>query len=195
MIRRIAISVLVLLGWLILQPAYAEEQGAYIVHDTTLMSEPFSDAKALRNLAAHTQVTAIERDGGWYKIKLGDSTTGWVRMFHLRLGAEGSGGSDSGLASTLRFLETGRSGSSGVTVATGIRGLDAADVSNAQPNREALETVNTFGVSKRLARNFADSAALKAQQLAYFPAPDDNTEKPAPKDNPASPWSNEGSPW
>ena len=140
-------------------------EAARIIRDTQLKAEPFSDAATLQELKGNTQVTKESRKGGWYQIKVGDKA-GWVRMSVLRLGTEQAQGS-SGLGSTLQFLQTGRSGASDVTVATGLRGLDAADLTNATPDHKALEQFKQHKISPKAAKKFASTAKLKAHKMAY----------------------------
>lgn len=148
--------------------ALAEEQLATILQQTSLRAEPYSDARALTTLKARQRVTVIQRKGGWYQVRSG-SQSGWLRMSHLRLGAASSTQPDgSGLSQTLRFLSTGRSGASGVTVATGIRGLDAADVANAQPNHQAVAGLERFYAHPERIRQFARDAKLQTQPLGYL---------------------------
>lgn len=154
----------------------AAEQLATVLQQTELRAEPFSDATPLAAIGAKQQVTVIQRQGGWYQVRSGKQT-GWLRMSHVRFGdsttatTTGTQQSGSGLAQTLRFLSTGRSGADGVTVATGIRGLDAADIANAKPDRQALNRLNRFQAKPARARQFAASAQLKTQPLGYFDEP------------------------
>ncbi len=147
---------------------FAEEQRATVLQQTTLRAEPYSDAAALATLSAKQQVTVIERKGGWYQVRI-PGRTGWLRMSHVRLG-DGSNTTQgsSGLSETLRFLSTGRSGSSGVTVATGIRGLDAADVANARPDHRAVNRLERYRVSQSTVESFAHSGKLRTQPLGYI---------------------------
>ena len=147
---------------------FAEEKIATILQQTSLRAGPYSDARALTTLKARQRVTVVQRKGGWYQVRSG-SQSGWLRMSHLRLGAASSTQPDgSGLSQTLRFLSTGRSGASGVTVATGIRGLDAADVANARPNHQAVNRVARYQVNAKQAQKFANNAHLKTQPLGYL---------------------------
>jgi hypothetical protein len=151
----------------------AAEQLATVLQQTELRAEPFDDATSLAAIRAKQQVSVIQRKGGWYQVRNGRQT-GWLRMSHVRFG-DGSTPTTqqngSGLAQSLRFLSTGRSGADGVTVATGIRGLDAADIANAKPDRQALNRLNRFQASPARAQQFAASARLKTQPLGYFDKP------------------------
>lgn len=149
-------------------PALAE-QSATVLRDTELRSEPYSDARVSATLRAKSTLTILTRKGGWYQARQG-SLKGWVRMSAIRLG-EAQGGGSSGISETLQFLSSGRSGSSGVTVATGIRGLDAADVANATPNHQAVQRLDRIQVSDSQARTFAAAAKLRSHTMGYMQAP------------------------
>ena len=146
----------------------AEEQLATILQQTDLRAEPYSDARTLTTLKTRQRVKVIQRKGGWYQVRSG-SHSGWMRMSHLRLGSgSGTFSGGNGVSETLRFLNTGRSGSSGVTVATGIRGLDAADVANARPNHQAVAGLERFYAHPDRVRQFARDSNLRTQPLGYL---------------------------
>jgi hypothetical protein len=172
MMRRLLLPLLAALSLLASAPMMAE-QGATVLRDTDLRSEPYSDAERVAALMAHDPLTILERRGGWYRARTADRQSGWVRMSAIRLGEMQSGGS-SGVSETLRFLSSGRSGASGVTVATGIRGLDAADVANATPDHRALSRLDRFQSSAAQAKAFAARAKLRSRKLAYLTEQQDN---------------------
>jgi uncharacterized protein YgiM (DUF1202 family) len=147
---------------------HAAEQLATTLQQTELRSEPYSDARVISTIGARQSVRVLTRRGGWYQVRSA-SQSGWVRMSHIRFGDGSRTGADgSGLGETLRFLSTGRSGASGVTVATGIRGLDAADVANARPNHRAIGRLNRYAVNTTALNKFARSGKLKSQPLGYI---------------------------
>lgn len=159
---------------------------AHTIRDTDLKAEPFTDAATITQLKANTQVSKTARKGGWYQITF-EKREGWVRMTSLRLGEAGKKKGESGIGSTLRFLSTGRSGTSDVTVATGIRGLDAADVANATPDHKALKRLKQKKSAPAKVKNFASAGKLKARKMAYIKEQKKKKSKPA-----ASAWDHEG---
>lgn len=174
MIRR---TLFLLLSTLIFTPAlYAEEaQKATALRDTVLRTEPFSDAAVVTRVSAKQSLTVLKRKGGWYQARDSRNHTGWLRMSTIRFGegrAASSDTSDSGIGQTLRFLSTGRSGASGTTVATGIRGLDSADVADATPDHNAIKRLDKFRVSASDARRYALNAKLRSQKLGYLKEPE-----------------------
>jgi hypothetical protein len=158
--------------------AYAAEYG-YTVRSTELKDAPFSDAKTLATLPEKTKVEIISRQGAWLQVK--DQQQGWVRMLSLRTGEGRAAGGDSGLKS---LLNLGRSGNTGVTVATGVRGLSETDLKNARPNPQELEKLRQMTIHPAEAQKFAASAKLTAQQINYLPEPSQTEKTGSP--NPAS---------
>ena len=153
--------------------AYAAEYG-YTVRSTDLKDAPFSDAKTLATLQEQTKVEIISRQGAWLQVK--EQQKGWVRLLSLRIGEGRTTGGDSGLKSLIN-LGLGRSGNTGVTVATGVRGLSEADLKNARPNPQELEKLRQLTIHPAEAQKFAVNAKLTAQQINYLPEPA-QTEKP-----------------
>lgn len=146
-------------------PAFAG-QVAYTVRATEIKQQPYSDAATIATLAEKASVNIVLRQGGWVKISSSQGS-GWVRMLSLRYTSTSGKRGDSGLQS---MLNVGRTGSSGITVATGVRGLSEEDLKNARPNPRELEKLRNFAANKSDAAKFAGDANLEAQQLDYLPA-------------------------
>jgi hypothetical protein len=146
-------------------------QLATVLRDGEIRHEPFSDAGVVSAITARSQVQVVQRQGGWYQVRDPQGRLGWLRMSMLRLGeAQDSATLDAqGLSQTRQLLQTGRSGSSGTTVATGIRGLDAEDVSRASPDHQALARLARYQIDPATARSFAQQAQLRAQGIGYLP--------------------------
>jgi hypothetical protein len=154
---------------LLTMPVYAE-QAAYAVRATEIKEQPFSDAPTVATLKEKAGVTMLSRQGGWVNIN-SEVGAGWVKLLSLRSDAVAVKKGDSGLQS---LLNAGRSGSSGVTVATGVRGLSEEDLKNAQPNPKEFEKLQSYAVDKNHAEKFAASAKLKPNTLDYLPGPAKN---------------------
>jgi uncharacterized protein YgiM (DUF1202 family) len=156
---RIALVVLVLAA----APAFAQETG-FAVRETEIKKEPYSDAQTAGTLAEKAQVKVLDRRNGWMQVESG-SQSGWVRMLAIRMDS-GSSGLTSGLKS---LFSVARTGSSGRTVTTGVRGLDKEDIKNAKPNPEELKKLADFAASKGDAEKFAaGSPQLKTQKIDYL---------------------------
>lgn len=149
-------------------PAHAA-QVAYTVRSTEIKQRPFSDAATVATLGEKAGVNILARQGGWVRIN-SDQGNGWVRMFSLRSDSAVKRPGDSGLQS---LLNVARSGSSGITVATGVRGLTEEDLKNAQPNPGEFAKLQNFAANRPKAEKFAHDAKLKTQPLDYLP-PDGN---------------------
>jgi hypothetical protein len=139
-------------------------QVAYTVRSTEIKQQPFTDAATVATLGEKVGVDILSRQGGWVKISSGLGN-GWVRMLSLRSDSTAKKPGDSGLQS---LLNAGRSGSSGITVATGVRGLSEEDLKNAHPNPGEFEKLKNYAVNKAKAEKFARDAKLKTQQLDYL---------------------------
>ena len=147
--------------------AYAAEYG-YTLRSTELKDAPYTDANTLATLPEQTKVEIISRQGAWLQVK--EQQKGWVRLLSLRIGEGRTTGGDSGLKSLMN-LGLGRSGSTGVTVATGVRGLSEADLKNARPNPQELEKLRHMTILPAEAQKFAANAKLTEQQINYLPEP------------------------
>jgi hypothetical protein len=152
---------------LMLATAVAAES-AITVRATELKKEPYTDAETIAALPDQAQVEILRRQGGWTQIKIQGATRGWVRMLSLRLGDGTARKGDSGIGS---LLNVARSGSSGTTVATGVRGLSEEDLRNARPNTEELHKMERLAVTPQGARKFAVSANLANHRIDYLTPP------------------------
>jgi hypothetical protein len=86
-------------------------------------------------------------------------------MLAVRMGSPGETRS-SGLGSLFGIP---RSGSSGASVTTGVRGLDKEQIQNAQPNFAELQKMQGFGVSRQDAQAFAGGdPRLASQRVDYL---------------------------
>lgn len=141
-------------------------QVAFTVRSTEIKQQPFSDAKTIATLGEKVSVEVLSRRGGWVNISSGKGK-GWVRMLSLRSNSTAKQRGDSGLQS---LINVGRSGSSGITVATGVRGLSEEDLRNAHPNPGEFEKLQKYAVNKAEAEKFARDAKLKARQFDYLPS-------------------------
>jgi hypothetical protein len=146
----------------------AAESGKIIVA-SDLKSEPFVDAKTLANLPANTDVDVLKRQGGWMQVKPASNGQGWVKLTAVKLGGAGSAAKgDSGMTALWNTAMQGRSGNTGVTVATGVRGLSPEDMKNAQPAPEQMKKLDGYAVSKSQAESAARSGKLSKQNVEYI---------------------------
>lgn len=168
----------------------AAAETALTVKDTELKKEPFSDAATLATLPSQTSVEVLRRQGGWTQIKPPSADKGWVRMLNLRLGSSTAKQGNSG-AGIGALFNVARSGSSGTTVATGVRGLDITKdtLQNASPNPTELKRMHDYSVSKAEALKLASSAKLRTQSVEYVEAGSNRSSgSSSSSDKPSSSW-------
>jgi hypothetical protein len=156
---------IVVLAMLSLAAGTAGATPATLVRATELKRAPASDAQAVAQLAENAKVEAGERRGGWVQVEDAAGTKGWVRLLLLRYGGAGDAKQgDSGIA---QLFNVARTGSSGTQVTTGVRGLDAEQLANAQPNPQQLERLERYAVGDDAARTFAQKGELESNSVDY----------------------------
>ena len=128
-------------------------------------------------------VEILKRQGGWTQVKPATAAAGWVRMLNLRMGTGApakQGGSGIGA-----LFNVARSGSSGNTVTTGVRGLSEEDLRAARPNPQELKRMQQFSVSPAEAQKFASAGKLQKQSVEYVRSSSNSTSSSS---KPASSW-------
>jgi hypothetical protein len=149
-----------LLLTLVFLPLIAWAEPATVIRSTELKKAPATDAPTVSELAENTGVDALERRGGWTRVKAG-SAEGWVKMLSLRYGAAAKQG-ETGLS---QLFNVARTGSSGTQVTTGVRGLEAEQIANAQPNPAELKKMQGFASTRDAASAFAAQGKLQSQSV------------------------------
>ena len=149
---------------LLFLPLLAWAEPATVVRATELKAEPASDAVTVKPLAENTPVDALERKGGWTRVKAAGAE-GWVKMLALRYG--GPGDTKRGDTGLTQAFNVARTGSSGTQVTTGVRGLDAEQLAKAQPNPGELATLAGFAVDRSDATDYAAQGKLSATAVPY----------------------------
>ena len=149
----------------LLFPALALAEPATVIRATELKQSPATDAASVAPLAENARVDALERKGGWTRVKAEGGAEGWVRMLALRYA--GAGEARQGDAGISQILNVARTGTSGAQVTTGVRGLDAEQLANAKPNAAELKKMEKYAASRDGAEGFAAKGKLSAQRLDY----------------------------
>ena len=152
------------LAALLLLPLAALAEPATILKPTELKKEPATDAATLATLAENTAVDALERKSGWTRVKAG-ANEGWVRMLSLRFGEAAA--AKPGASGFTQLFNVARTGTSGTQVTTGVRGLDAEQLANAQPNPAELQKLEGFAADRGAAEKFAAQGKLSAKPVDY----------------------------
>jgi len=153
-----------LLALLLLVPMVVLAEPATVIRATELKQEPASDSATLAALAENTAVEVLERKSGWTRVKA-QPGEGWVRMLALRFG--GTAPAKPGATGVTQLFSVARTGSSGTQVTTGVRGLDAEQIANAQPNPAELAKLEKFSADRDAAAGFAAQGKLSATAVAY----------------------------
>ena len=138
---------------------------ATVVRATELKKAPASDAETLASLEENASVETAERRGGWIQVKTNAGASGWVKFLALRF--SGSAAPKAGDSGVSQLFNVARGGTSGTQATTGVRGLDAEDISGAQPNAAALQRMDGYAVNADEAGRFAAAGPLHAQSIAY----------------------------
>jgi hypothetical protein len=144
-------------------PLLALAEPASVVRATDLKQEPATDSATLAALPENASVEALERKGGWTRVKTSRGE-GWVRMLALRYQPGTAKAGDSGAK---ELYNVARTGSSGTQTTTGVRGLSAEQISNAQPNPGELNKLTEFAADRGTASGFAAEGSLTARSVEY----------------------------
>jgi len=143
----------------------AAERGM-VIRAGDIKAQPFIDAASAASVTASQPVTIVDRKGGWVQIEAAGKT-GWIRMLNVRLaGANGNGSANGDLLSSAALLRTG---SSGKTVTTGIKGMGEEDIHGATVNFAELDELSTLAVDQAAATASAQKKGLKESQVEYLP--------------------------
>jgi hypothetical protein len=160
--------------------ALAQGEAAVTKRAVELRETPAESAKSLGSLAAQSPVTRLaERQGPWVQVRTAAGATGWVHMFELAPAqGAGSAGGATGVLRGVTGLFTRGAGqpTTSATSTIGIRGLEAEDLNNSQPNVPAVTQMEGLRQSESQARDFGRSANLKTAPVDPLPAP----ERPRP---------------
>jgi hypothetical protein len=146
-------------------PLIAAAEPATVIRATEMKASPATDAAAVAPLAERAKVDALERRGGWVRVKAEGGAEGWVRMLMLRYA--GAGEAKRGDLGIVQIVNVARTGTSGTQVATGVRGLDTEQLANARPNAAELERLHGYAATREAAAGFAAQGGLKAQRVDY----------------------------
>jgi hypothetical protein len=152
------------LALLLLLPMVVLAEPATVIRATELKQEPASDSATLAALAENTAVEVLERKSGWTRVKA-QPGEGWVRMLALRFG--GTAPAKPGATGLTQLFSVARTGTSGTQVTTGVRGLDAEQIANAQPNPAELAKLEKFAADRDAAAGFAAQGKLSAKPVDY----------------------------
>ncbi|MEJ5990679.1 SH3 domain-containing protein [Ramlibacter sp. PS3R-8] len=174
-----ALCVVVLAGGLL--PAASAQEAAVTRRATDLRDAPGDKGRSIAALPAQAAVARTgERQGPWVQVRTDAGATGWVHLFDIGpASAAKEGGSTTGnaLRGVTGLFGGNRQTQTGSTA--GIRGLDAQDLANAQPNPGAVTRMEGLRQSEADARTFARNADLRTATVEALPEPSRRTASPA----------------
>lgn len=136
---------------------------AIIARDTALRASSLSDAAVVASLKAQTTIDVIERRGAWAQVRVAGGKSGWVRLLNLRTAGTQRG--DSGAGAVASVFRTGSSGSS---VSTGVKGMSEEDLTGAKPDPGQVRQLSAWRATEPDARQSARDAGLSAQSVRYL---------------------------
>ncbi len=176
---------------LLLFPDTLPAEEGIIVRAASLKQTSSFSSKTLSTLPTGTQIQLAGRKGGWQQVnvKSEDGLQGWVRTYQVRANIKsGTGGSTAkrkkskgGVLSGLTNLSrratglfgrrSSNTGSDDVVATIGVRGLSEKDLKTAKPNPQELQKMDSFAISKKTAKKFAELGGLQSRQIAKLPKP------------------------
>lgn len=162
--QTLAVALAALLGLATMPSPATAAEAATVARDTELRAKPLNDAPVLSRLKAKATITITSRSGAWAQVTAGGQS-GYVRLFNLRTSSGVKG--DSGVGSVASVFRTG---SSGASVSTGVKGLSATDITGAAPDEAQLKELAGYAVSRDAAAGSAKSAGLAATAVEWLPA-------------------------
>lgn len=144
-------------------------QAMTVKRNTDLKKAPEPTAEVVMPLQTNHMVThAGERQGAWMRVKADNGKQGWMKLFDLSAAPTGAA-ADSGSATKGIGGLFGTSRPKAATSTLGIRGLDANDLAQAQPNPGAVTQGEKLRVSENQARQFAQRSGLNAKPVDDLP--------------------------
>jgi hypothetical protein len=193
--RRLGIALATALALAIPVSAHAQGEPAMTKRAADLRETPADTGRSLASLPAQAAVTRLgERKGPWVQVRSESGQTGWMHLFDIGPAAgaaKAQAGGDSGGASNVLRSVGGlfsRGPGTTATSASGVRGLSAQDIANAQPNPAAVGQMEAMRQNEDEARAFAGAASLAPVAVEPLPGPARSSVggRPANPGNPES---------
>lgn len=176
--KRSCQSILLVLSTLLIHPAaWSQNDTVTVKREAQLRQSPADSAASLAALPVQTPLTRLaSRRGPWIEVRTAQGQTGWVHLFDVGTVPVAQGGNFAtgalrGLSGLFRGGNALAPQSRTATATIGIRGLDAQDIANAQPNLNAVTMMEALRVDAAQAQQFAGAAQLLPQQVDPLPVP------------------------
>lgn len=146
-----------------------------VTRDAPLHRSANEQSEALTQLPAQSRVTAQgQRQGAWVQVKTEQGISGWLRLFQLGQipSSTAPGQADSSWVRGFSSWLGGSTSNRAQPVATttiGIRGLEASDIANAQPNPGAVTQAEHLRIDASQAQHFAQRSGLQRRAVDELP--------------------------
>lgn len=128
---------------LLLQPMSAFAAGSAIVRQSAdVRASPSAASQQVAQAPANETVEIVNRRGAWYEVTSGSGWRGWMRLAAIKL----TSATGKKSKSSPGFFEP--------VASTGVRGLDEASLSRAQPDYAALEQLRRYRATPSDAMRF-----------------------------------------
>lgn len=147
-------------------------QSGTVVRKTDLRDKPFLDAAVIAPIAANTPIQIQANKGAWMQVKAANGQIGWIKLLNVRTSGGGSNSSSLALGNVIK------TGSSGQTVTTGVKGLSAEQIQYAEPNAAEVAKMDNYATSRSEATRAAQQAKLIPQNVAALSSTSSNTTAP-----------------
>jgi len=141
-----------------------------VVRATELKDKPAAEAKTLKQLAAKSAVTIVDRQGGWLRVTV-QGQQGWVRLLHVSTQPAGAGGGKANDLEAAKRIATGRAGGGNIVATSGIRGLNEEQLRTAAANPAELKRLDGYAATEAQASDYARKHGLAPRRVAFPKAP------------------------
>jgi hypothetical protein len=135
-------------------------QSGTVVRKTDLRDKPFLDAAVIAPIAANTPIQIQANKGAWMQVKAANGQVGWIKLLNVRTSGGGTNSSSLALGNVIK------TGSSGQTVTTGVKGLSAEQIRQAEPNAAEVAKMDSYASNHGEATRAALQAKLIPQEVA-----------------------------
>lgn len=145
-------------------PVDGETELASLSRDSELMEKPETGSKTVAKLKAKTEVQVLNRSGAWAEVITDKQEQGFVRLLNLRTSGQARG--NSGINTLVKSFRTG---SSGQSVATGVKGMSSEELNSSKVDEEQVKQLASLKADSKQAQNEAKANGLKTKDVPELP--------------------------
>ena len=148
---------------------FVSAEPATVVNKADLKAAPQFQSEVIQSLDKGQKVDILRRQRAWYLVNT-MQLEGWVNMLSVRYEIERVNQRSTSLLSALGL----KKGHDNITATTGVRGIDVADLTAAEPSFEGLLYAEKFKADEASARDYAQQIPLISQKITYQEVSDEN---------------------